>query len=125
LRKLGDEKNGVAIQDRKKLFKTYTKCFVSSEAVQFLVAKLNYTRDTSIKALKLVQEAGYIEHVKDRIREFKDDASLFRFKEKSAPGDDGDDTNFFEFIGFDINKEPVKMSHFAGRVCLVVNVASK
>lgn len=70
--------NGLEIKDRIYRFKTYSKCFVGSELIQFLI---NYSQITKSEAIELGQsliDQKIIHHVTDD-HDFKDDYLFYRF----------------------------------------------
>lgn len=56
-------KKNVSVKDRRYRFKTYKKCFVGSDAVQWMVSSgTAETREDAVTLGLLMQEAGLIEH---------------------------------------------------------------
>ncbi len=70
--------NGLEIKDRIYLFKTYPKCFIGNELIQFLI---NYSQITKSEAIELGQsliDQKIIHHVTDD-HDFKDGYLFYRF----------------------------------------------
>jgi len=68
---------------------------------------------------------GFFEHVSDQNKPFEDANEFYRFVDTEAAGPQvTENTTLYDFNALDIDKNPVSLSEFAGRVVLVVNVAS-
>src|SRR5581483_4906661 len=76
---------GVAIVDRRHLLRTYRRCFVGSEAVDWLVAHENLGRDEAARVGQLLVDRGVVHHVLDE-HPFRDGRFFYRFR-----ADDADD----------------------------------
>jgi hypothetical protein len=77
--------NTLAIKDRTLLFRTYRRCFVAKEAVDWVLRSAShrlqtYSREEATNLCARMLNAGFIVHVKER-SPFKDDGQLFRFIE--------------------------------------------
>ncbi|MEM7064310.1 MAG: hypothetical protein AAF572_14235 [Cyanobacteria bacterium P01_B01_bin.77] len=69
---------GVVIKDRRYKLKIYPKCFVGSEAVQWLMLNFNLTLDDAIRIGQRMLERKIIHHVVDE-QDFKNDYLFYRF----------------------------------------------
>ncbi|MEM8612961.1 MAG: hypothetical protein AAGF93_13155 [Cyanobacteria bacterium P01_H01_bin.105] len=69
---------GIAIEDRRYNFKTYPKCFVGSEVVQWLMANVSLTQTEAIRVGQRMLQKGIIQHVVNE-QDFKDDYLFYRF----------------------------------------------
>mmetsp|Transcript_27823 Transcript_27823/g.67361 ORF Transcript_27823/g.67361 Transcript_27823/m.67361 type:complete len:1915 (+) Transcript_27823:417-6161(+) len=80
---------GIQIKDRRYRLKTYRRCFIGSEAVDFLVqASFALSRDDAVDLCqRIMQELHIIEHV-TRGHTFKDEYLFYRFTAEPQ-GDDG------------------------------------
>eukprot|EP01027_Heterolobosea_sp_BB2_P012254 GEZU01017775.1.p1 GENE.GEZU01017775.1~~GEZU01017775.1.p1 ORF type:complete len:167 (+),score=24.38 GEZU01017775.1:240-740(+) len=73
--------NGFPVKDRKYRLKTYPKCFIGGEAVDWFVNNLGLSRQDSVSLGRLLQERGVFDHVcKDHL--FKDEYLFYHFTEK-------------------------------------------
>ena len=70
--------NGLSIKDRRHMFKTYPKCFIGKEAVQWLMDFLGLKHDKAVRVGQRLLEWGVIHHVGDE-HEFKDAYLFYRF----------------------------------------------
>lgn len=70
---------GVAIHDRRHLLRWYPRCFVGSEAVDWLVHNEGLTRDEAAHVGKLLFERGNVHHVLDE-HVFRDGHLFYRFR---------------------------------------------
>ena len=70
--------DGVAIADRRHLFSTYPRCFVGSEAVEWLVRHEDLSRGEALQLGQRLVERGIIHHVLDE-HPFRDGAFFYRF----------------------------------------------
>ncbi|KAL6051712.1 putative Proliferation-associated serine/threonine protein kinase [Balamuthia mandrillaris] len=78
---LSDPIKGVTLADRKWRLKTYTSCFVASELVDWLMTNLPLrSREEAIVIGQKLQNRGYIVHVVNPKKEFKDDYLFYSFK---------------------------------------------
>ena len=74
-------KDSLRIKDRVWFFKTYEKCFVANECVDWMVKNLpeiNFSREEAVKIGIKLLNLGFIEHVVDD-HQFKDTKLWFRF----------------------------------------------
>jgi small-conductance mechanosensitive channel len=69
---------GVAIQDRRHLLKTYPRTFIGSEAVAWLRRHANLTRCEALAVGRLLVERRVLHHVLDE-HDFEDAAFFYRF----------------------------------------------
>lgn len=69
---------GIQIKDRPFRLKTYQKCFVGSEAVDWLVAELNISRKEVVQIGQRLIDEGWIHHVLDQ-QVFQDEYFFYRF----------------------------------------------
>lgn len=79
-------RKSVEIKDRKYRLSTYKKCFVGSDAVQWLVTSgTTETREDAVRVGQTLVDSGYIEHC---VREhaFKDEGLFYRFIEDTDRG---------------------------------------
>lgn len=73
---------GVQISDRKKGWRTYSRCFVGSEAVQWLMVSYKLTRLQAVQLGRKLMNSGYLRHVSyDQV--FTDADYLYQFTEKA------------------------------------------
>jgi potassium-dependent mechanosensitive channel len=70
--------HGLAIEDRRHLLSLYPKCFVGSDAVQWLMRTHDLTRDAAIRLGQSLVERGIIHHVLDE-HPFRDGHFFYRF----------------------------------------------
>ncbi|NEQ47131.1 MAG: mechanosensitive ion channel [Leptolyngbya sp. SIOISBB] len=73
-------RNGLDIRDRRFGLHVYTRCFVGSEAVQWLMQQQLASREEAIKLGQVLVERGIIHHVTDE-HTFKDSHLFYRFFE--------------------------------------------
>jgi hypothetical protein len=71
------------IQDRSFRFKAYPKCFVGSEAVDWMVAQYGVSRPQAVRLGEKMFEAGLFHHVADE-HNFKDEYYFYRFMQDEA-----------------------------------------
>lgn len=83
--RMRDPGDGLKLADRRWRFLTYPKCFVGSEAVQWMVDGLECDRTAAVAMGQRLMDAGIIHHVTNS-EPFADDALYYRFQED-------DDTN--------------------------------
>ncbi|RDD39738.1 Glutathione peroxidase [Trichoplax sp. H2] len=77
--------SGISIKDRIYHFRTYAKCFIGSEAVDWFVKEnLADDRKEAIKVGQQILDTGIIHHVVDD-HNFKDGYLFYRFKEDDPP----------------------------------------
>jgi len=72
------EPGGVEIKDRRVRMNLYLRCFVGSEAVEWLMQTQNCTREDAIDVGQLLVDRGIIHHVLDE-QPFLDDNVFYRF----------------------------------------------
>ena len=72
--------DGVAIADRRHLFSTYPRCFVGTEAVDWLMRREDLSRAEAVQLGQRLVERGIIHHVLDE-HPFRDGALFYRFYE--------------------------------------------
>ena len=72
--------NGVSIKDRQHRWDTYSKCFVGSEAVKWLMETKKLNLNQAIALGQLLIDRGLIHHVVDR-HGFKNEYLFYRFYE--------------------------------------------
>lgn len=72
------EPGGVEIEDRRHRMNLYPRCFVGSEAVEWLMQTQNCSREDAIDLGQLLVERGIIHHVLDE-QPFRDDYVFYRF----------------------------------------------
>jgi len=77
--------DGVAIHDRRHLLRWYPRCFVGSQAVDWLVHNEGLTRDEASHVGKLLFDRGDVHHVLDE-HVFRDDHLFYRFRADDADG---------------------------------------
>jgi hypothetical protein len=75
---------GELVRDRKHRFKSYTNCFVGSEAVRELVSRGKGPAEEVVAKGQRLLEAGYIAHI-TRERPFRNDNTLYRFVDLEHP----------------------------------------
>ncbi|HSJ98508.1 MAG TPA: mechanosensitive ion channel domain-containing protein [Myxococcota bacterium] len=80
---------GVALADRRHLLRVHRRCFVGSEAVQWLVAHESLTRAEAVAAGRRLVERGWVRHVLDE-HGFEDARLFYRFTADEAADDAGD-----------------------------------
>jgi potassium-dependent mechanosensitive channel len=69
---------GVEIRDRRHHFRIFRKCFLGSEAVEWLIQREEATRQEAIAIGEMMVEMGIIHHVLDE-HGFKDEPLFYRF----------------------------------------------
>jgi len=74
------DQGGDFIQDRSWMLLSYPKCFVASEAVEWLVNSLNWSRDQAIFFGRLLRTRDIIHHTSDNDQKFDDDTQWWRFQ---------------------------------------------
>ncbi|MEW6496170.1 MAG: mechanosensitive ion channel domain-containing protein [Cyanobacteriota bacterium] len=72
------EPGGVEIKDRHHHMNIYPRCFVGSEAVEWLMQTQNCTREDAIQLGQLLVDRGIIHHVSDE-QPFRDGYIFYRF----------------------------------------------
>lgn len=72
------EPGGVEIKDRHHHMNLYPRCFVGSQAVEWLMQKQNCTREDAIQLGQLLVDRGIIHHVSDE-QPFRDSYIFYRF----------------------------------------------
>ncbi|MCL2931881.1 MAG: mechanosensitive ion channel [Trichodesmium sp. MAG_R03] len=72
--------NGVSIKDRQHRWNVYSKCFVGSEAVKWLMATQKLNLNQAIPIGQLLIDRGLIHHVVDK-HNFKNEYLFYRFYE--------------------------------------------
>jgi tetratricopeptide (TPR) repeat protein len=75
-----DPKNGLDIKTRKYRFKSFDKCFVASEAVNWLSKNGNITRTEAVTFMQRIMDRCVIRHVTDGHLQFKDEYLFFEFQ---------------------------------------------
>eukprot|EP01080_Neovahlkampfia_damariscottae_P007918 gene7918-12386_t len=70
--------NGLVLKNRVYRFKTYERCFLASEAIDWLRDNFLFTKEDSIKLLKYIQEMDVFEHVTGA-HQFKEGYLFFQF----------------------------------------------
>jgi len=70
--------DGLAIEDRRHLLSVYPKCFLGSEAVQWLMRAGDLSREAAIRLGQSLVERGVIHHVLDE-HPFRDGHFYYRF----------------------------------------------
>jgi len=116
---------GVACKNRKYHFKTYSNCFIGSEAVDWMVENLNVSRATAAELGQKMMNMGFFVHVIDKDKPFLDDHIFYRFVPPNAEGPTiTADTVLHDFHTLDLYLQPVDLSKFRGQVVIVTNVAS-
>jgi small-conductance mechanosensitive channel len=78
--------DGIAIHDRRHLLKTYPRCFVGSEAVDWLVRNEGLNRAEALMLGQALVERNVIHHVLDE-HGFHDGNFFYRFREDDAASD--------------------------------------
>jgi len=78
--------DGVEIKARRYGLRTYTQCFVGTEAVKWLMQNQRATRLEAIRIGQLLVERGIIHHVTDE-HTFEDEYLFYRFYEDEQPQD--------------------------------------
>ena len=76
--------HGINIQDRRYGLKTYSKVFLGSEAVSWLIQQEKATRSEAIAIGQMMLEQNIIHHVLDE-HDFKDEPLFYRFYLDEAP----------------------------------------
>ncbi|MEM7761043.1 MAG: mechanosensitive ion channel domain-containing protein [Cyanobacteria bacterium P01_A01_bin.40] len=72
----GDD--GLAIADRRYHFNLYPKCFIGSEAVNWIIKQQGFSREEAIELGQILIERGIIHHVTDE-HSFQDSYLFYRF----------------------------------------------
>ncbi|MEM9163758.1 MAG: mechanosensitive ion channel protein [Cyanobacteria bacterium P01_F01_bin.4] len=70
---------GIRIKDRQFWLKTYQKCFIGNEAVDWLVADLNISRREAMQIGQRLIDEGWVHHVLDQ-QVFQDEYFFYRFR---------------------------------------------
>ncbi|MEM8805250.1 MAG: mechanosensitive ion channel protein [Cyanobacteria bacterium P01_G01_bin.38] len=70
---------GIQIKDRQFRLKSYHQCFVGSEAVDWLVADLDISRQAAVRIGQRLIDEGWIHHVLDQ-QVFQDEYFFYRFR---------------------------------------------
>jgi len=77
---------GVQVKDRKWRLKTYKKCFVGTEAIDWLVSKLGMVdREDAVSVGQELMRLQFFCHVCDDKQEFRDDYLFYNFMVTSPP----------------------------------------
>jgi hypothetical protein len=76
--------DGVAVRDRRHLLRTYRRCFVGRDAVDWFVAREGLTRDEAVELGRKLMERRLLRHVLDE-HDFKDAALFYRFVADDGP----------------------------------------
>jgi hypothetical protein len=80
------EPDGVPVGDRRHLLTVYPRCFVGSEAVDWLLREVELTRAEAVGLGQRLVERGLVRHVLDE-HDFRDGNFFYRFREEpTAPG---------------------------------------
>ncbi|MBI3770203.1 MAG: mechanosensitive ion channel [Deltaproteobacteria bacterium] len=78
----GDD--GITIADRRHFLRVHARCFVGSDAVDWLVHHERLTRDEAVALGRRLVERGLVHHVLDE-HEFKDGPLFYRFRADEEP----------------------------------------
>lgn len=78
--KMRDEKEGLALADRRYRLQVYRTCFVGSEAVSWMVDNLGVDKEGALSVGKKLMNAGIISHV-TQSEPFLDGFFFYRFQE--------------------------------------------
>jgi potassium-dependent mechanosensitive channel len=70
---------GVGIADRRHFLRTHARCFVGRDAVDWLTAHEQLTRDEAVAVAHRLMERGIIHHVLDE-HDFRDELLFYRFR---------------------------------------------
>jgi len=117
--------SGIDVKKRRHFLRSYDHCFVGSEATDWIVDKFNVSRVQAVELGQKMLGMGFFEHVSDQNKPFEDANEFYRFVDTEAAGPQvTENTTLYDFNALDIDKNPVSLSEYAGRVVLVVNVAS-
>lgn len=77
-----DPKTGVEIRDRKQLLKSYPKAFIGQEAVDWMLRNLPVRdRDDGLSLGQRLLGSGYIRHVSDNKKGFRDGEQYYVFED--------------------------------------------
>jgi small-conductance mechanosensitive channel len=76
--------NGLAIHDRRHLLSTYPKCFVGTEAVDWMIRARDLTRPEAVNLGQTLVDRGIIHHVLDE-HPFRDGHYFYRFYADESP----------------------------------------
>ena len=76
--------DGLAIEDRRHLLAVYEKCFVGTEAVEWLMRVQDLTRDEAVRLGQSLVERGIFHHVLDE-HPFRDGNFFYRFYADEPP----------------------------------------
>jgi len=69
---------GVDIRDRRYRLRVYTRCFIGSEAVAWLMGSQNLTRTDALRLGQQLMDEGHFHHVVDE-QPFRDEFFFYRF----------------------------------------------
>jgi MarR-like DNA-binding transcriptional regulator SgrR of sgrS sRNA len=72
--------NGVTIKTRRYKLKFYHRCFLGNEAVDWIVAQTNFSRDRAIQLGQKMMDKKLFHHIVDE-HNFKDEPLFYRFYE--------------------------------------------
>jgi hypothetical protein len=72
------EPGGLDIKDRNYRMNVYPRCFVGTEAVEWLIQTQDCSREEAIQLGQLLIDRGIIHHVLDE-QPFRDDVIFYRF----------------------------------------------
>lgn len=78
--KMRDPETGFDVADRRWRLLHYSKCFVGTEAVEWMIKHLRYDRERAIRTGQHLMDAGIIHHV-THSEPFSDKYHFFRFQE--------------------------------------------
>jgi len=102
---------GLEIKDRRHKLKTYPRCFVGSEAVEWMKAKLNISTTDAIQIGQKLIEAKWIHHVTNE-HQFENDYLFYRFSEtKLSENADSQDRSA---LAIDLDNLVAKMRNIGG-----------
>ncbi len=76
--------DGLAIADRRHLLRVYARCFLGSDAVDWLVACEQVTRGEAVALGQRLVAQGFVRHVLDE-HDFKDAPLFYRFRADEEP----------------------------------------
>jgi len=120
-----DPEKGVECKNRKYHLKTYSNCFIGSEAVDWMVENLNVSRATAIELGQKMINMNFFVHVVEKDKPFLDEFLFYRFVPPNAEGPTiTPDTTLYDFSTLDLQMQPVDLSIYKGKVLIVTNVAS-
>lgn len=83
VQKMKNLETGVPVRSRRLKLRNYENCFVASEAVEWLIAHINVSREEAVSLGKALEKEGFISHVTLRYN-FDDSKDLFfRFSDET------------------------------------------